>query len=130
MNIHRIVRKPLVFTAVLAWTVSAVAQPSPPPAGAGDPYEAVNPVRETEPTAPDGRATPSGTRPDHLISAEKLFLECEKHSQTRVMEVSDAALCSGAYELLLKERFKGKFSDLMAWWNQEKSLGNSRRKAP
>lgn len=129
MNIHRTLRGPLAFAAVLALTTSVMAQPSSAPAGLGNAHEAARSFPATAPQDTDGPGTSSGTRSASLLTAEQLFWECEQSSQTQVLGAGDAAICSGAYELLLKERFKGKFSDLITWWKRGKSLDSSRSKS-
>jgi hypothetical protein len=63
-----------------------------------------------------------GSSPHHEKEAEKIFWDCEGMSQVGILNVEDAAVCSVAYETLLKRKFRGDFSALMTWWSREKPI--------
>jgi hypothetical protein len=74
-------------------------------------------------------ALPAHTQPVHstsaaVIEAEKVFWDCERRSTYIVLDTADAYICSGAYEVLLRHKFRGDFPALMAWWSREKSFMN------
>jgi hypothetical protein len=72
--------------------------------------------------APAGSGSGSGV--ESLAEAERLFWNCEKHARIHAWDATGAAACSNAYELILRSRFRGSFSDLMKWWNHEKNANN------
>lgn len=100
-----------------AWT-PGVAQPLHPPTDPPRSYESLRDI-----TVPHVVGTPSsvaGSPPSHEEEAEKVFWDCEGTSKVRVLNAGDAAVCSVAYETLLKKKFRGDFSALMTWWGREK----------
>jgi hypothetical protein len=69
-------------------------------------------------------AQPVHPPPAAIVEAEKVFWDCERLSAAHVLGAGDAAICSGAYEVLLRQKFRGDFPALMAWWSREKSASN------
>lgn len=65
-------------------------------------------------------AQPAHSTPAAVTEAEKVFWYCERRSTAHVLDPGDAFICSGAYEVLLRQKFRGDFSELMAWWSREK----------
>ena len=51
---------------------------------------------------------------------ERLFLRCESESSERMMDFSEAALCSISLETLKQRRFGGDFNALLAWWRLQR----------
>ena len=51
-----------------------------------------------------------------LADVERLYLQCARESEQRLLGPGEAAVCSIAGEVLLKRRFGGDFNALLAWW--------------
>jgi hypothetical protein len=126
MTLHTSTGACLALAGVLAWAVPGLAQPGLTAEGAPG---TVSGVQAIAPAAREGLAAPPPPPPAHITEAEKRFWACENASRDRVLDTGDAVLCSGAYELLLKERFGGRFSDLLSWWQREKAMKSGTTKA-
>ena len=51
-----------------------------------------------------------------LIDLERQWLQCARESELRMLDFEEAMVCSITHEVLLRRRFAGDFSALLAWW--------------
>lgn len=65
-------------------------------------------------------ALPSNNHSVDFSEAETLFWQCENTAQKVFLSGSEAAICSIAYETLLKQKFGNNFTAFMEWWNHSK----------
>lgn len=76
-------------------------------------------------------AAPCAAQDERLALTEdalkSFYLQCERGAARRALGADDAALCSVAYERLLRHTFGGDFFALLAWWKRElrRPEGNS-----
>jgi hypothetical protein len=121
------------LAGVLGWATPAMAQPHAAP-GTAPAIERISlqrfdlPIRMAQLTQNVGNRRHALVGPTPGVGvgsgseAEESFWACEELSQQHFLGSSGADACSKAYEILLREKFKGSFPDLLRWWNQEKAL--------
>lgn len=56
-----------------------------------------------------------------VADVERLYLQCAREGEQRLLGFGEAAVCSIAHEVLLKRRFDGDFSALLAWWKAHRT---------
>ena len=65
-------------------------------------------------------ASPASESDMKVDDAERIFLLCDTASNHGVMDIDEAAVCSIAYEVLLKKKFHGDFQAFLTWWHLHK----------
>lgn len=55
-----------------------------------------------------------------LAQLEAGYLQCDRVSSSRVLDLYEATVCSATGEALLKRRFNGDFGALLAWWRAQR----------
>lgn len=72
---------------------------------------------------------PSPLRALPVEQLKKTYLDCERHTQARLIPFGDAAECSIVADELLARGFGGDFNRLLAWWRTQRETAGCRSEA-
>ncbi|HEU4701270.1 MAG TPA: hypothetical protein VFS37_02220 [Conexibacter sp.] len=56
-----------------------------------------------------------------IRALKRVYLECDRLANVRLLAFGEAAVCSQVTERLLKSGFGGDFDAMLAWWRAEKA---------